>query len=180
MTLLTFGIMGRWLVQRLGPHSPISMPTPRPNMSQDIGECARWSSQAPWIYDIYWVREISTRLSLVDTYISSISPLATWSLMKWWRISICFVLVWSTRLYAILIALSLSHKRGTLSQWTPYSFKVYLIHNNWVHPLAAATHSSSAVERYIQFCFLEEQHTKDLPRNWQAPEVDFLSSLSPA
>src|SRR3954464_1714888 len=78
------------------------------------------------------------------------------------------------------MALSLSHRRGTLSQWTPYSFKVCLIHSNWVQALAAATYSASAVERDIQFCFLEDQHTKDLPRNWQAPEVDFLSSLSPA
>jgi hypothetical protein len=49
-----------------------------------------------------------------------------------------------------------------------------------VHPLAAAMYSASAVERDMQFCFLEDQHTKDLPRNWQAPEVDFLSSLSAA
>src|SRR3954471_20160695 len=77
------------------------------------------------------------------------------------------------------MALSLSHRRGTLSHWTPYSFKVCLIHSNWVQALAAATYSASAVERDIQFCFLENQHTKDLPRNWQAPDVDFLSSLSP-
>jgi hypothetical protein len=44
--------------------------------------------------------------------------------------------------------------------------------------LAAATYSASAVERDTQFCFLEDQLTKDLPRNWQAPEVDFLSTLS--
>ena len=36
--------------------------------------------------------------------------------------------------------------------------------------------SASAVERDMQFCFLEDQLTKDLPINWQAPEVDFLSS----
>ena len=71
-------------------------------------------------------------------------------------------------------------KRGTLSQVTPYSFKVCLIHNNWVHPLAAATYAAAVMERDMQFCFLEDQHTKDLPRNWHAPEVDFLSSLSPA
>jgi hypothetical protein len=35
-------------------------------------------------------------------------------------------------------------------------------------------------ERDTQFCFLEDQQTKDLPRNWQASEVDFLSTLSPA
>src|SRR3954465_3804291 len=78
------------------------------------------------------------------------------------------------------MALSLSHRRCTLSQWTLYSFKVFLIHSNSVQALAAATYSASAVERDIQFCFLEDQHTKDLPRNWQDLEVDFLSSLSPS
>src|SRR3954469_3793605 len=78
------------------------------------------------------------------------------------------------------MALSLSHRRGTWSQWTPYSFKVGLIHSNWVQALAAATYSASAVERDIHFCFLEDQHTKVLQRNWQASDVDFLSSLSPA
>jgi hypothetical protein len=41
-------------------------------------------------------------------------------------------------------------------------------------------YSASVVERETQFCFLEDQHTKDLPRNWQAPNVDFRSILSPA
>src|SRR3954464_5858572 len=75
------------------------------------------------------------------------------------------------------MALSLSHRRGTLSQWIPYYFKVCLIHSNWVQALAATTYSASAVERDIQFCLLEDQHTKDLPRNWQAPKVDFISYL---
>src|SRR3954468_9217531 len=77
------------------------------------------------------------------------------------------------------MALSLSHRRGTLSQWTPYSFKVCLIHSNWVQALAAATYSASAVERDIQFCFLEDQHTKDLPRNWHAPVVIFFHLCPP-
>jgi hypothetical protein len=39
-------------------------------------------------------------------------------------------------------------------------------------------YSSSVVERDTQVCFFEDQHTKDLPRNWQDLKVDFLSTLS--
>jgi hypothetical protein len=35
-------------------------------------------------------------------------------------------------------------------------------------------------ERDTQFCFFEDQQTNDLPRNCQALELDFLSTLSPA
>jgi hypothetical protein len=50
---------------------------------------------------------------------SDISFLATWSLRKWWRISMCLVRECYTRLLAILMALSLSHKSVTLSRTTP-------------------------------------------------------------
>jgi hypothetical protein len=35
------------------------------------------------------------------------------------------------------------------------------------------------VDRATKFCFLEEQHTIGLPRNWQVPDVLFLSTLHP-
>jgi hypothetical protein len=41
-------------------------------------------------------------------------------------------------------------------------------------------YSASAVERVTEFCFLEAQDTRDLPKNWQVPDVLFLSSLHPA
>ena len=41
-------------------------------------------------------------------------------------------------------------------------------------------YSALAVDKDTEFCFLEDQDTRDLPRNWQVPEVDFLSTLSPA
>ena len=84
------------------------------------------------------------------------------------------------RVWEIWIALTLSHRRGTLSKLTPKSFKCCLIHNSWAQQLAAAIYSDSAVDIDTQFCFLDDQHTKDLPRNWQVPEVDFLPTLSPA
>jgi hypothetical protein len=55
-----------------------------------------------------------------------------------------------------------------------------LPHSYCAQQLAAAINSASVVERDTQFCFLDDQHTKDLPRKWQAPEVDFGSTLSSA
>src|ERR1044072_5703277 len=45
---------------------------------------------------------------------------------------------------------------------------------------AADIYSASAVESAIVCCLLQAQETKLLPRNWQFPEVLFLSILSPA
>jgi hypothetical protein len=41
-------------------------------------------------------------------------------------------------------------------------------------------YSTSAVERATEFCFFEAQDTRDLPKNWQVPDVRFLSILHPA
>jgi hypothetical protein len=41
-------------------------------------------------------------------------------------------------------------------------------------------YSASAVERAIEFYFLEAQDTRDLSKNWQVPDVLFLSILHPA
>jgi hypothetical protein len=41
-------------------------------------------------------------------------------------------------------------------------------------------YSASAVERATEFCFFESQDTKDLPKNWQVPDVLFLLILHPA
>jgi hypothetical protein len=41
-------------------------------------------------------------------------------------------------------------------------------------------YSALAVERATGFCFFEAQDTRDLPRNWQVPDVLFLSILHPA
>ena len=60
------------------------------------------------------------------------------------------------------------------------SFKVCLIHRSCVQQLPAATYSASVDERDTQLCFLEDQLTREQPRNWHPPKVDFLSTLSPA
>ena len=60
--------------------------------------------------------KISGNWSSVLTPSSDISFLATWSLRKWWRISICLVRECWTGLFASFTALSLSHKRCTFSK----------------------------------------------------------------
>ena len=50
-----------------------------------------------------------------------ISPLASWSLKKWCRMSMCLVLECLTGLLANFMALSLSHKSGILVKWHPKS-----------------------------------------------------------
>ena len=57
--------------------------------------------------------KISANWSSVLTPSSDISFLATWSLRKWCRISMCLVRECWTGLFASFTALSLSHKRGT-------------------------------------------------------------------
>jgi VanZ family protein len=74
--------------------------------------------------------KISANWSSVLTPFITISPLLTWSLRKWWRISICLVLLCWTWFVAIFTALSFSlhNRRGFVS------FKV-VVHNNyrWKH-----------------------------------------------
>jgi hypothetical protein len=36
------------------------------------------------------------------------------------------------------------------------------------------------VDNAMEFCFFELHDTKDLRRNWQVPDVLFLSTLQPA
>jgi len=124
--------------------------------------------------------KISASCLSVLTCCKTISPLASWSLKKWWRISMCFVRECCTGLFASLIALSLSQNRGTASKWQPKSLNVCLIHKSCAQHAPAATYSASAVDKATKFCFLELQATKDRPRNWQVPVVLFWSTLQPA
>jgi hypothetical protein len=58
--------------------------------------------------------KISTSWFSVLTWNTLISPFCWWSLKKWCRMSMCFVRLCSTGFSAIRIALSLSHRSGTL------------------------------------------------------------------
>ena len=78
---------------------------------------------------------ISASWSSVPTLSMQISPFCWWSLMKWWRTSMCFVLACWTELLVNLIALSLSHSNGTFWTWFQShskwpSSKVF-VHNNY-------------------------------------------------
>ena len=124
--------------------------------------------------------KISASWASVLTWHNWISFFSTWSLRKWCLTSMCLDLWCWTRLLANLIALSLSQRRGTWDMDMLKSFKVCLIHNNLAQQLPAAMYSASAVDRATEFCFLELQDTREHPRNWQVPEVLFLSTLHPA
>jgi hypothetical protein len=123
-----------------------------------------------WIY-----RQIDHRCALSI----EMSPFCWWSLMKWCLMSICFVLVCWTRLFVILIALSLSHSKGIFLKLKPKSFKVDFIHSNWAQQLPALTYSASAVDSATVFYFLDDHDTSDLPSNWHVPLVLFLFILHP-
>ena len=58
--------------------------------------------------------KISASWFSVLTWNTSISPFCWWSLKKWCRMSMCFVRLCSTGFSAMRIALSLSHRSGTL------------------------------------------------------------------
>jgi hypothetical protein len=46
------------------------------------------------------------------------------------------------------------------------------VHNN-------ATYSALTMDRATEFYFLEDQHTRDISRNWQVSDALFLSTLHP-
>jgi hypothetical protein len=102
------------------------------------------------------------------------------SFRKWYLTSMCLVLEWSTRFLATLMALMLSHMRGTWEHSSPKSHNVYVIQSSWEQQLAAATYSTSVVDWATLGCLQEDQETSKDPKNWQVPKVDFLSTRHPA
>jgi hypothetical protein len=116
----------------------------------------------------------------VGTWLNTMVPFSTLSLKKWYLTSMCLVLEWSTRFFATLMALVLSQRSGIWVHSSPKSLKVYEIHNSWEQQLAAATYSASVVDWATLDCLREDHETNEDPRNWQEPEVDFLSTRQPA
>ena len=123
---------------------------------------------------------MSASWSSVPTLSMQMFPFYWWSLMKWWRTSICFVLECWTGLLVSFTALSLSHSNGTCLNLIPKSLKVAFIQSNWAQQLPAEMYSASAVESATLFCFFDDQDTSDLPNSWHVPDVLFLSTLHPA
>ena len=110
---------------------------------------------------------MSVSWSSVPTLSMQMFPFYWWSLMKWWRTSICFVLECWTGLLVSFTALSLSHSNGTCLNLIPKSLKVAFIQSNWAQQLPAEMYFASAIE-------------SDLPNSWHVPDVLFLSTLHPA
>ena len=117
--------------------------------------------------------------SSVPTLSIEMSPFYWWSLMKWWRTSMCFILACWTGLLVNLIVLSLSYSNGTLLNLISKSLKVAFIQSICAQQLPADMYSASAVDNAILFCFFDDHETSDLPNNWHMPEVLFLSTLHP-
>ena len=107
--------------------------------------------------------------------------LFSFSLIKCRSISTCFVRSCWTRFSEMLIAALLSqYRRLACVWWKPSSPRSFLIHRISVTPFAIPMNSASALERATTFCFLLFQVTWLPPTRVKYPEVDFLSSRSPA
>jgi hypothetical protein len=79
---------------------------------------------------VAWSRglvKISASWSCVGTSIKAIFPFSTLSLRKWYLTSMCLVFEWSTRFFAMLMALVLSHWSGTWVYSSPKTLMVYEI-----------------------------------------------------
>jgi hypothetical protein len=132
---------------------------------------------------VVWSRglvKILASWSCVGTWIKAIFPFSTLSLRKWYLTFMCLVLEWSTGFFATLMALVLSHWSGTWVYSSAKSLMVYVIQRSWEQQLAATTYSASLVDWATFDCLREDQDTKEVPKNWQIPEVDFLSNRHPA
>jgi hypothetical protein len=79
------------------------------------------------------------------------------------------VLEWSTGFLPTLMALVLSHMRGTWEHSSPKSFNVYVIQSSWEQQLAAATYSTFVVDWATLDCLLEDQETSEEPKKLTSP-----------
>jgi hypothetical protein len=89
---------------------------------------------------------ISASCFSVGTSMRSMFPFSTLSHKKWYLTSMCLVLEWITGFLATLMALVLSHMRGTWEHYSPKSLSVYVIQSSWEQQLAATTYSAYMVD----------------------------------
>jgi hypothetical protein len=83
------------------------------------------------------------------------------------------------RLLATLMALVLSHMRGTWEYCSPKSLSVYVIQSSFEIQLAAATYSNFVVDLATVGCLQEDQEISEETKNWQVPKVDFQLTRHP-
>jgi hypothetical protein len=119
---------------------------------------------------------ISARCFSVVTWMRSMFPFSTLSLGKWYLTSICFVIEWSTGFLVTLMAPVLSHLRGTWEPSSPKSLSAYVIQSSYEQQLVDATYSVYVVDWATLDYLREDQETREDPRNWEVPEVDFRST----
>jgi hypothetical protein len=82
----------------------------------------------------------------------------------------CLVLEWSTGFLATLMALVLSHMRGTWEHSSPKSLSVYVIQSSCEQQLAAATYSTSVVDWATLDCLREDQKQAKIPETGKYPK----------
>jgi hypothetical protein len=130
------------------------------------------------------------------------APLANeWKLLDlgvWWKYRLVgHVSVHGSRLFSLCLHCLSENGISLLCAWfwnralgslqclwhlcysSPKSLMVYVIQRSWEQQLAAATYSASVVDWATLDFLREDQDTKEDPKNWQNPEVDFLSNWHP-
>jgi hypothetical protein len=90
--------------------------------------------------------KISVNYLSMSMYLISISPFSIWSRKKWYLLLRCLIFLWKTGFLATEMTLVLSHMRETLSNLTPKSLMVCIMHRIWEQQLATATYSASVVD----------------------------------
>ena len=96
--------------------------------------------------------------------------------MKWYLISMCFVLSWNTIFFVILIQLWLSQRISVASISTSNSpANIFRSHTTSLHVEYATMYSAYAVLSEIHICFLLNQEIMHDPILKQHHDVIFLS-----
>ena len=120
----------------------------------------------------------STSWCCEDTCIVLRQPTCIFSWIRWWSISMCFVLSWKTGLAAIWRVASLSQNSviGSLL-WILKSRRRVVNQISSQVTLAIARYPTLAEDRETMPCFLDFHEIKESPRKTQKPLMDLLISL---
>ena len=122
---------------------------------------------------------LSAICSFVFTYSNLTSLSCTNSLKKCYFITMCFVLECITGFFDMLIVLVLSQYMTTGSLISTFIPSNNCLNQTMLEQLTiAATYSASAMDWYVQFCFLIVQDTILLARKNAPPLVIFFSKTS--
>ena len=106
---------------------------------------------------------------------------SSFSLMKCLSIFMCFVRsCWTGFSEILIVALLSQYRRLACVWWQLSSLKIFLIHRISVTSFAIPLNSASALDRATSFYFLLFHVTRLPLTRVKYPEVDFLSSRSPA